>query len=99
MVRERTVEQHLVEGLRRIGILCMKFHPDSMRGMPDRMILLPDSRVIWCELKTKGGKLEPIQLVRHRELRKAGHQVEVVWSVEQADKLIEEIETALQSEN
>lgn len=98
MVRERTVEQHLVDGLRRIGIPCVKFQPDHMRGMPDRLILLPDGKVLWCELKTQGGKLEPIQEVRHRELRKAGHEVRVVWSVDQADKLIDEIVSAYQIE-
>lgn len=96
MVRERTVEQHLVDGLKRIGISCVKFQPDHMRGMPDRLILLPEGKVLWCELKTRGGKLEPIQEVRHRELRKAGHEVRVVWSVEQADKLIDEIVSAYQ---
>ena len=98
MVRERTVEQHLVKGLERIGIPCVKFQPDHMRGMPDRLILLPGSRVIWCELKTQGGKLEPIQQVRHRELEKSGQQVRVVWSTEQADTLIEEIKSAYQIE-
>lgn len=97
-MRERAVEKHLVEGLKRLSIPCIKFIPDSMRGMPDRIILLPDSRVLWCELKTQGGKLEPIQEVRHRDLRQAGQQVRVVWSVEEADKLIEEIKSAYQIE-
>ena len=90
-MRERTVEQHLADGLKRIGVPCVKFIPDLLRGMPDRIIMLPDERVIWCELKTKGGSLEPIQMVRHRELRQAGQRVEVVWSTGEADKLIEEI--------
>jgi hypothetical protein len=52
--------------------------------------------VIWCETKTKGGAVEPIQKVRHRELRKAGQRVEIVWSTAEADKLIEEIKSAYQ---
>ena len=67
-----------------------------MRGMPDRVILLPDQRVIWCELKTKGGRVEPIQQVRHRELERIGQRVVVVWSTEEADKLIEEIKSTYQ---
>lgn len=97
-MRERTVEQHLVAGLKKLGIPCVKFIPDLVRGMPDRIIMLPDERVIWCELKTTGGKLEPIQTVRHRELRKAGQRVEVVWSCADADKLIKEIKSAYQIE-
>ena len=97
-MRERSVEKHLVDGLKKIGVPCVKFIPDSMKGMPDRIILLPFGRVIWCELKTKGGRLEPIQEARHRELRRAGQQVEVVWSTEDADKLIAEIKSAYQIE-
>lgn len=95
-MRERSVEQHLVNGLKRIGIPCVKFIPDLLRGMPDRIIMLPDQRVIWCELKTEDGSLEPIQQVRHRELRSAGQRVEVVWSIKEADKLIAEIKSAYQ---
>ena len=93
-MRERTVEQHLVSGLEEIGIPCVKFQPDHMRGMPDRIILLPDRRVIWCELKTESGSLSEIQMVRHRELRRAGQWVEVVWSIPEADRLIDDIKSA-----
>lgn len=92
-MRERTVEQHLVHGLEKIGVSCIKFIPDLMRGMPDRMVLLPGGRIIWVELKTDTGHLETIQQVRHRELEKAGQIVKVVWSVEEADNLIEEIKS------
>lgn len=95
-MRERMVERHLVERLRQIGVPCVKFVPDHMKGMPDRLILLPDEKVIWCELKTDGGRLEPIQEVRHMALRKAGQRVEIVWSPAEADKLIEEIKSAYQ---
>lgn len=92
-MRERTVEQHLVNGLAGIGVPCIKFIPDLMRGMPDRMVLLPGGRIIWVELKTDTGHLEPIQQVRHRELEKAGQIVKVVWCVAEADSLIEEIKS------
>lgn len=93
-MRERTVEQHLVNGLEQIGIPCIKFIPDLRRGMPDRIILLPDEKIVWVELKTDTGHLEPIQKVRHRELRQAGQRVEVVWLPSEADSLIEEIKSA-----
>ncbi len=92
-IRERTVEQHLVRGLEKIGVSCIKFIPDLMRGMPDRMVLLPGGRIVWVELKTDTGHLEPIQQVRHKELEQAGQIVRVVWSTEEADNLIEEIKS------
>ena len=59
--------------------------------MPDRMILLPGSRILWVELKTKGGALSEIQKLRHRELRSRGHDVVVVWSKEQVDELVQSL--------
>ena len=93
--RERDVESRLVSSLKKIGLQCLKFDPTNCVGMPDRMILLPDARVIWVEVKTDSGHLEEIQKLRHQELKRLGHRVEVVWSAEDADRLIEEIKEAL----
>ncbi len=92
-MRERTVEQHLVHGLDQIGVPCEKFIPDHRRGMPDRLALLPGGRVIWIELKAPGGRLSEIQQVTHHKMEKLGQIVKVVWSIEEADKLIEEIKS------
>ena len=90
-VRERDVESHLVEELRRIGLPCVKFNPDGKVGMPDRLVLLPGGRVIWVELKTKGGHLEEIQRAQHRRLERLGHKVKVIWTKEDVDLLAEEL--------
>lgn len=95
-VREASVEKHLVDGLDKLGYPCVKFIPDNRRGMPDRVVLLPFGRVVWIELKTTGGVLSEIQKYRHSELRKLGQEVEVVWTIEQADKLIGKIKSTYQ---
>ena len=79
-----------VEGM---GLKCLKFIPDLLNGMPDRVILLSEERVRWVELKTTGGELSELQKLRHAELRKAGHVVEVVWTKAQADELCERLRT------
>ena len=93
MDRERDVERSLVLALRKQKVTVVKFIPDGMTGMPDRLILLPDSRVIWVELKTEGGRLSEIQKYRHEELKKMGQHVEVVWNKEQVAALAEKIST------
>lgn len=90
-IREREVERYLVKRLKEMGLSCVKFIPDQLNGMPDRVVLLSEGRVRWVELKTKGGELSEIQKLRHEELRRAGHVVEVVWSKEQADELCERL--------
>lgn len=71
-----------------LGLKCLKFLPDHRNGMPDRLVLLSGRRVVWVELKTKGGALSEIQKLRHKELRDSGQVVEVVWTKEQADDLV-----------
>lgn len=87
--RERDVESHLVRALERIGLACVKFIPDHMTGMPDRLVLLPAGRVLWVELKTKEGRLAPIQEYRHSQLRQWGQHVVTVYGIEDADQLVD----------
>ena len=90
-VRERDVESYLMDKLKDAGILCVKFIPDGKVGMPDRLVLLSDGKVIWVELKTKGGHLEEIQKLQHKRLEGIGHRVEVVWDRDGVDRLVQEI--------
>lgn len=92
-VREREVEKYLVEKLKSIGLDCIKFVPDQRSGMPDRLVTLPGERVCWIETKKpSGGRVSVIQKYRHTELREAGQRVEIVWTKEQADDLVRELE-------
>lgn len=74
------------------GGLCAKFIPDFKPGMPDRLVVLPGGILVWVELKRpKGGRLSPLQLLRHKELAALGQRVAVVWTKEQANALICEL--------
>ena len=70
----------------------MKFLPDFARGFPDRIVLLPRGVLVWVETKRpQGGVLSPIQKVQHVLLRRLGQRVEVVWTKDQADDLIDSL--------
>ena len=85
---EREVEGYLVRQVERLGGMCPKF--DSVRGWPDRIVLLPVGVMAWVETKRPvGGVLSPAQLVVHEQLRRVGQQVYVVWSQEEVDELLE----------
>lgn len=87
---EREVEGYLVRQVERLGGMCPKF--DSVRGWPDRIVLLPAGVVAWVETKRPvGGVLSPAQLVVHEQLRRVGQQVYVVWSQEEVDELLERL--------
>lgn len=95
-MREREVEGYLCARLEEIGLPVYKFVPDQAAGMPDRLVLLPDQKCLWIETKKpKGGRVATLQKYRHLELRKAGHAVEVCWTKEQADAIVERLRDRL----
>lgn len=89
---ENEVEGHLRRRVEKAGGLCVKFLPDFARGFPDRIVLLPSGVLVWVETKRpQGGVLSPVQKVQHVLLRRLGQRVEVVWTKDQADDLIDSL--------
>ena len=89
---ENEVEGHLRRRVEKVGGICVKFLPDFARGFPDRIVLLPRGVLVWVETKRpQGGVLSPIQKVQHVLLRRLGQRVEVVWTKDQADALIDSL--------
>lgn len=89
MTLEREVEQRLVRLAHDAHGVALKFIPDNMRGMPDRLVLLPGGALVWVETKRpREGKLSPVQAYRHKQLRELGQTVAVCSSVGEVDELI-----------
>ena len=88
-VSEKAIEAYLVRRAKEEGLLCLKYSSANTTGYPDRLLLLPDRRVVWIEIKTKGKHPNKLQLLRHDELRRHGHTVYVADSREQVDEIIE----------
>ena len=53
-MREKQIEQKLVQAVRKSGGMCMKFVSPNFDGMPDRVILLPGGKIAFAELKAPG---------------------------------------------
>lgn len=77
-MREKRIEQKLMMEVRRCGGMALKFVSPSYSGMPDRLILLPDGKVAFVEVKALGKKPRPLQIKRHEMLRKLGFRVFVL---------------------
>ena len=75
---ERQIEQRLVTETRKRGGMALKFVSPSFAGMPDRLILLPDGKMAFVEVKAPGQKPRPLQVKRHAMLRKLGFKVFVL---------------------
>ena len=89
---ERTIEQELAARTRAMGGIAPKFTSPGFDGMPDRLVLLPGGRMGFVELKAPGRKPRPLQLARHRLLRRLGFKVYVIDGIEQIDSVLEEID-------
>jgi len=53
-------------------------------GMPDLVVVLPEGRVIWAEIKSDKGRVSPAQLSIHGQLNALGHVCVVLRSIEDA---------------
>lgn len=90
-MREKQIEQKLVQRVKAVGGIAPKFTSPGFDGMPDRLILLPFGKFAFAELKAPGKKPRPLQLARHRMLRKLGFQVYVLDDEAQIQQMISEM--------
>lgn len=90
-LREKEIEQKLRQSVKTMGGICPKFVSPGYDGMPDRLILLPNGKIAFAEIKAPGKKPRPIQLARHRLLKSLGFKVYVIDDVEQIGGMLDEI--------
>jgi hypothetical protein len=90
-ISEKNIESYLVDQLKTIRIACLKYSNANMVGYPDRLIVLPNGKVMWAEIKSKGKKPTAIQLVRHGYLKSIGHEVLIIDDKQQVDALVSQI--------
>ena len=92
-MREKCIEQMLVKGIKVMGGIAPKFISPGFDGMPDRIVLLPNGHMAFVEVKAPGEKPRPIQIARHRLLRKLGFKVYVLDDEQQIGGILDEIRT------
>ncbi|MDC9593537.1 VRR-NUC domain-containing protein [Xenorhabdus sp. IM139775] len=79
-IREDVIERHLVNEVKKLGGIAYKFVSPGRRGVPDRVVVLPNGRVVFVECKAPGEKPRPDQLREHERLRALGQTVVVLDS-------------------
>ena len=93
-MREKFIEQKLVKAVKAAGGIAPKFTSPGFDGMPDRIILMPNGRMAFFEVKAPGEKPRKLQLSRHKLLRRLGFRVYVLDDMEQIGGIIDEIRSA-----
>ena len=85
---EKNIEAALVREVSKMGGLCLKYASSTTTGYPDRLVLLPEGKVFWVELKSTGKKPGKKQELRHQELRALGQTVFVVDSMHKMENTV-----------
>ena len=90
-MREKEIEQKLIEKVKRHGGLCLKWVSPSFAGVPDRLIFLPHGKFAMAELKAPGEVPRALQVSRHKLFRKLGFQVFVIDGEEKIEEMLKEV--------
>ena len=87
-VSEKAIERYLVDEVKKIGGVCLKYSNQNIAGYPDRLILLPGAVTIWIELKSKGKHTTALQNIRLHTLSNLGYDTYVCDSKESIDECL-----------
>ena len=89
---EKCVEQILTKKVKERGGMALKFVSPNFNGVPDRLVLLPNGKVGFVELKSSGKKMRSLQIKRKRQLESLGFLVYCIDGIEQIGVTLDEIE-------
>lgn len=93
--REETVESYLLQRCRAAGLLCLKFTSPARRGVPDRVVIGPESgRTTFVELKRPGSQARRSQREMHAKMRRYGAEIRVIDDEKDVDALIAQLRPA-----
>ncbi len=81
-MREKEVERYLVEEVERAGGKALKFTSPGHAGVPDRLVLLPEGKCVFVEVKAPGKKMRPLQVKMAEQIQALGFPVACVDSEE-----------------
>lgn len=93
-MREKEIEKKLIQETKKMGGICPKLVSPGFDGMPDRIVLLPGGCMAFVEVKAPGEKPRPLQMARHRLLRRLGFKVYVLDDERRIGGILDEIRTA-----
>jgi len=88
---EKELEQLFKKRVREKGGRAYKFVSPGTGGVPDRLVVLPEGKIGFVELKAPGKKPRPDQCCQQRKLEGLGCYVAVVDDPGMIDTVIQEI--------
>lgn len=88
---EKVLEAKFVRDVRALGGVTYKFVSPGNVGVPDRIVITPEGRVWFVELKTETGKLSKMQHYQLNRLRAQNCNVVVLYGVAEVENTVRAI--------
>ena len=92
-MKEKEIEQKLVRRAKKAGGIALKFVSPGHAGVPDRLVLLPNGRMGFVEVKAPDKQPRQLQAATHEKLRALGFKVYVLDDPEQIGGILDDIQT------
>ena len=78
MTTESDIEKECIKQIHDLGGWCIKYTSSSERGLPDRLCIFPNGKIVWVEFKRpRRFKLDPLQKIQVKRLKKL-HQTAIM---------------------
>ena len=90
-MREKEVEAALVKAAKKSTGLALKCVSPGLSGVPDRLVLMPNGKVAFIELKAPGKKMRLLQEKRKSQLEALGFLVFCIDSKEKVEVVLDAI--------
>lgn len=84
-ILESRLEKRLRDRVKKAGGLALKWVSPSFAGVPDRIVFLPEGKIIFVEMKAPGKKATALQNKVHAMLISLGADVRTIDSEEKID--------------
>lgn len=86
---EKFSERKVVAWCKKHGVLTTKLGGQGQRGKPDRVFWLAGGWAVLMEFKREGGRVTKLQLRNQKAYQELGFDYFIVYSYEQATKILE----------
>ncbi len=93
-MREKEIEQRLRIAVKNSGGVALKFVSPGFDGMPDRLVLYPNGKMGFVEVKAPGEMPRLLQVARIEMLKEMGFKVYVLDDMRKIEVIIDEIRAA-----
>ncbi|KPK27187.1 MAG: hypothetical protein AMJ66_11355 [Betaproteobacteria bacterium SG8_40] len=85
-MKESEIERYFIWAVMRRGGVAYKFVSPTQRGVSDRVACMPNGETWFVELKTKEGRLAPLQKIFAAEMQRLNQNYICLWTTEGVDE-------------